>query len=196
MAREIAHVMGHEGADWLERPEREKEEEPSKMVELLGLKKGETVADLGAGTGYVSAKLAQAVGPTGTVYAIDIQPEMLDILAVKMRARNIGNVKPILGALADPHLPTNAVDMVLMVDVYHELSEPHEMLEAITRGLRTAGRLIFVEYRAEDPAVPIKRVHKMSEAQVRKEAEAYPLRWVTTITNLPRQHIIIFEKKS
>jgi precorrin-6B methylase 2 len=193
--REIAQVMGHPGADWLERPERATEERPDWVIPALKLRRGEVAADIGAGTGYFSWRLAQAVGPGGRVLAVDIQSEMLDRLARAMAARGVTNVVPILGAVADPKLPAGAVDLALMVDVYHELSQPYEMLDAIVRSLKPGGRVAFVEYRAEDPSVPIKRVHKMTEAQVRKEAELHSLVWVETVRTLPWQHLIIFRKK-
>jgi protein-L-isoaspartate O-methyltransferase len=196
MGREIAHVMGHQGADWLERPEREEEEKPGLLLEALKLKPGDAVADIGAGTGYLSWRMAGLVGGKGRVYAVDIQQEMLDLLARKMAERKVTNVIPALGAISDARLPTNAIDLAIMVDVYHEFSHPQEMMESICRALKPGGRLVFVEYREEDPQVPIKRVHKMSEAQVRKEAEAQPLEWIETIKTLPRQHIIIFRKKA
>ncbi len=195
LGREIAHVMGHQAADWLERPEREEEEKPGVMLESLKLKPGDAVADIGAGTGYLSWRLAQKVGEKGVVYAVEIQQEMLDLLGGKMAKRKITNVKPVLGTIIDPKLPTNAVDLVIMVDVYHEFDHPYEMMQAICRALKPGGRVVFVEYRAEDPGVPIKRVHKMTELQVRKEAAVHPLEWVETIATLPRQHIIIFRKK-
>lgn len=193
--REIAHVMGHQGADWLERPEREDEEKPGLLLDALKLKPGEVVADIGAGTGYLSWRMAKVVGSNGRVFGVDIQQEMLDLLAKKMSERNLTNVVPVLGTITDAHLPTNAVDLVIMVDVYHEFSHPFEMMQSICRSLKRGGRVVFVEYRAEDPQVPIKRVHKMSEAQVTKEATAHPLEWVETIKVLPRQHIIVFRKK-
>jgi protein-L-isoaspartate O-methyltransferase len=195
LGREIAHVMGHQAADWLERPEREEEEKPSLLLEALKLKPGDAVADIGAGTGYFSWRMAKLVGDKGRVYAVDIQQEMLDLLSQKMADRKIATVKPVLGTITDSRLPTNAIDLAIMVDVYHEFSHPFEMMESIYRSLKPGGRLVFVEYRAEDPSVPIKRVHKMSQAQVRKEAEAHKLEWVETIGILPRQHIIIFRKK-
>ena len=194
MGREIAHVMGHQGADWLERPERAEEEKPDKMVELLGLKPGETVADIGAGTGYISWRMAQKVTPGGKVYGVDIQQEMLDLLAVNMKKRGITNVVGVLGTETDPKLPPNSTDLVVMVDVYHEFSEPYAMMENISKALKPGGRVAFVEYRAEDPTVPIKRVHKMSEAQVKKEAAAVGLQWEKTIPDLPRQHLILVRK--
>lgn len=195
MGREIAHVMGHQAADWLERPEREEEEKPDAMVDALKLKPNDAVADIGAGTGYVSWRMAKKVGEKGVVYAVEIQQEMLDLLGQKMAERKITNVKPVLGTISDPKLPEGGVDLVIMVDVYHEFSHPFEMLQAITKALKPGGRVAFVEYRGEDPTVPIKLVHKMTVAQVRKEAEAQGLQWVETNESLPRQHIIIMKKK-
>ena len=195
LGREIAHVMGHQAADWLERPEREQEERTDLLVPALKLKSGDAVADIGAGTGYYTRKLAKAVGERGVVYAVEIQQEMLDILTNKMAAEKIFNVKPTLGTITDPKLPRASVDLILMVDVYHEFDHPYEMADAMCRALKPGGRMAFVEFRAEDPAVPIKRVHKMTEAQVRKEMSVQPLEWVETITALPRQHVIVFRRK-
>jgi SAM-dependent methyltransferase len=195
MGREIAHVMGHEGADWLERPEREEEEKPELLLKALKLKPGDAAADIGAGTGYYSWRMAKAVGVKGAVYAVDIQQEMLDLLAEKMTERKIANVKGVLGTITDPKLPTASLDLVLMVDVYHEFDHPYEMMEGICKALKPGGRVVFVEFRSEDPKVPIKEVHKMSEAQVRKEMAAQPLEWLETIETLPWQHIIVFKKK-
>jgi ubiquinone/menaquinone biosynthesis C-methylase UbiE len=192
--REIAQVMGHQGADWLERPERKAEEKPDQLIQALHFKKGEAVADVGAGTGYLSAPIAQMVGTNGVVFAVEIQQEMLDLLLAKMKRQGITNVRPVLGTVKDTKLPQSAVDTVLMVDVYHEFSYPYEMMRSICASLKKNGRVVFVEYRAEDPEVPIKALHKMSVAQVRKEAEALPLKWEKTIEILPRQHIIIFRK--
>src|SRR6266566_1687236 len=195
LGREIAHVMGHQAADWLERPEREAEEKPELLIEALKLKPGDGVADIGAGTGYYSWRMAKLVGDQGLVYAVDIQQEMLDLLATKMAERKITNVKGVLGTITDPKLPAHSVDLVLMVDVYHEFDHPFEMMQAICQALKPGGRVVFVEFRAEDPKVPIKEVHKMSEAQVRKEVSAQPLEWVETIATLPWQHVIVFKKK-
>ena len=194
LGREIAHVMGHEGADWLERPERAAEEKPDVMVDLLGIKNGESVADVGAGSGYMSWRLAQKVGTNGVVYATDIQQEMLDLLSENMRKRGTRNVKPVLGTLTDSKLPTNTLDLVIMVDVYHELSDPYEMMTSIVSSLKPGGRMVFIEYRAEDPNVPIKAVHKMSETQVKKESAVVGLEWIETKETLPWQHMIFFRK--
>ena len=196
LGREISHVMGHQAADWLERPEREEEEKTSLLVGALKLKPGDSVADIGAGTGYFCRRLAPRVGDRGRILAVEIQPEMLDLLTNRMAELHITNVKPILGTITDPKLPAAAVDLVLMVDVYHEFSHPFEMMQAIARSLKPGGRVVFVEFRGEDPAVPIKPLHKMTEAQVRKEMAAQSLEWVETIAVLPRQHIIVFQKKT
>jgi precorrin-6B methylase 2 len=195
LGREIARVMGHPAADWLERPERDAEEHTERLVQTLKLKPGDVVADIGAGTGYFSWRMAKQIGKRGRVYAVDIQQEMLDLLAENMKKQGVANVKPVLGTITDPKLPPGAVDLVIMVDVYHEFSHPFEMMEAICRAVKPGGRVVFVEYRAEDPAVPIKRVHKMSEDQVRKEMAVQPLEWVETIGVLPRQHIVVFRKR-
>ncbi|MSU60109.1 MAG: class I SAM-dependent methyltransferase [Pedosphaera sp.] len=195
MGREIAHVMGHQAADWLERPGREKEERTDLLVPALKLKSGDAVADIGAGTGYYTRRLAKAVGTNGLVFAVEIQQEMLDILTNKLAAEKVFNVRPVLGTITDPKLPRAAVDLILMVDVYHEFDHPFEMAQAMCRALKPGGRMVFVEFRGEDPDVAIKLVHKMTEAQVRKEMAAQPLEWVETIATLPQQHIIVFRKK-
>jgi ubiquinone/menaquinone biosynthesis C-methylase UbiE len=193
MGRQIAHVMGHQAADWLERPTREQEEHTDEMLNLLKLKPGENVADIGAGTGYISWRMAKKVTP-GKVYAVEIQQEMLDLLAANMKERGISNVVQTLGTITDPRLPANAVDLIIMVDVYHEFDHPYEMTDAMVKSLRVGGRLVFVEFKKEDPNVPIKEVHKMSEAQVKKEMSLFPLRHSQTFTNLPWQHVIVFKK--
>jgi ubiquinone/menaquinone biosynthesis C-methylase UbiE len=195
MGREIAQVMGHLAAGWLDRPEREKEEEPAKLMEAIDLRPGDGVADVGAGSGYFTFRLSERVGPKGKVYANDIQQEMLDIIAQRMKAKGVKNIELVRGTESDPKLPAGSVDMILLVDVYHEFEFPYEMTEGMVRALKPGGRLVFVEYRLEDPEVPIKLVHKMTEKQVRKEMEPHPLRWVKTSEVLPRQHVIIFEKK-
>lgn len=193
--REIAHYMTHHGAPWLERAEREKEERPDLVMKSLGLKGGEIVADLGCGTGYYSWRLAKMVGSLGVVYGVEIQPEMLELLAGKMKERSITNVVGVLGTTTDPKLP-KPVDLVIMVDVYHEFDHPWEMMDAICKQLKPGGRVVFVEFRGEDPEVPIKPLHKMTEAQVKKEMAAQPLEYVETIRTLPWQHLIIFRKQA
>ena len=195
MGREIAHVMGHQAADWLERPEREREERTDLLIPALKLKPGEAVADIGSGTGYYTRRLARPISPNGMVYAVDIQPEMLDLLTNKLAAEKIFNVKPVLGTITDPKLPPAALDLVLMVDVYHEFDHPFEMVEGMCRALKPGGRMVFVEFRREDPKVPIKLLHKMTVAQVRKEMSPHPLEWTETLEILPQQHIIVFRKK-
>lgn len=194
MGREIAQVMGHQGAAWLERPQREWEEAPQKMLAALGLRPGEVVADIGAGSGYHTFRLAKLVGPKGKVYAVDIQPEMLAIIRHRMKLGKVKNVIPVLGTVTDPRLPAETLDLALLVDVYHEFSHPYEMMDALLRALKPRGRVVFVEFRLEDPRVPIKRLHRMSEEQVRREMTPFPLRHVKTWEFLPWQHLIIFEK--
>lgn len=195
LGREIAPVMGHQGADWLERPEREREERTSDMIRLLELKAGEVVADLGSGTGYITRQLARAVGPEGRVHAVEIQPEMLAMMQGRLRSEGIENVVSTLGTLTDPRLPESSVDLVVMVDVYHEFSHPYEMLGAITKALKPGGRVVFVEFKGENSWVPILPLHKMTEAQVKKEAAVHPeLAWVTTHRKLPWQHVVVFKR--
>jgi ubiquinone/menaquinone biosynthesis C-methylase UbiE len=192
--REIAHFMTHHGAEWLERLEREDEERPTKLMATLGLQPGQVVADVGAGSGYLTRRMAQAVGPTGKVYATDIQPEMLVILRTNLNQRGITNVVPVLNTPQDPHLPTNALDLILLVDVYHECDFPYEMGLGMARALKPGGRLVLVEYRGEEKWIPIKELHKLTEAQVRKELSLLPVEFVTNYTTLPRQHILVFRR--
>ena len=194
MGRQIARVMGHLAADWLERPEREEEEKTEAMVGALNFHEGEVVADIGVGSGYVSRKIAPYLGEKGFIYGVDIQQEMLDVLAKRMAMFRIKNVKGVLGEVADPKLPPESCDTMIMVDVYHELEHPYEMIEGMIKGLKPGGRIVFVEFRGEDPAVPIKTVHKMTEAQVKKEMSVHSLVFEKTIGILPWQHIIIFRK--
>lgn len=194
--REIAHVMGHQAADWLERPEREAEERTDLLLQALAVKPGDAVADIGAGTGYFSWRIARQVGAEGKVYAVEIQQEMLDLLMVNMQKRGVSAVvRPVLGTVHDPKLPVAMVDLILLVDVYHEFDFPFEMTRAMAQALKPGGRLVLVEYRGEDPEVPIKKLHKMTEAQVRKEMTVHPLKFDRTLTLLPQQHIIIFRKE-
>ncbi len=195
MGREIAQVMSYHGAPWLERAERTEEERPDLVLAALDLKPGMTVADIGAGSGYYSWRMGERVGSGGTVYAVDIQPEMIKILRQRMSQRGAANVKAILGTTTDPGLPAGKLDLALMVDVYHEFEYPYEMLASIARALKPGGRLVFVEYRANDPAVPIKALHTMTEAQVRREAALQPLEWLKTVSKLPWQHVVIFRRK-
>lgn len=196
MGREIAHVMGHQAAPWLERPEREQEERLSLLVKLLDLKPGDAVADIGAGSGVISELLSKQVGETGKVFAVDIQQEMLDRLQKRMNRLGISNVELVLGNERSPQLKPGSVDLAIMVDVYHEIEFPYEMVMAISQSLKPGGRIAFVEYRMEDPNVPIKLVHKMSEKQVKKEMEPqeFGLEWLVTKSELPRQHLILFQK--
>ncbi|MDB6055224.1 MAG: methyltransferase type 11 [Verrucomicrobiales bacterium] len=194
MGREIAHVMGHQAADWLERPNREEEENTTLMVKLLSLKPGDKVADIGAGTGYVTRKMAPKILPGGSVYAVEIQQEMLDILTNKLAGVGITNVVPVLGTIEDPKLPAKSLDMIIMVDVYHEFDHPLEMTRSMTASLKVGGRLVFVEYRLEDAKVPIKLVHKTSVEQIKKEMSIHPLKFVKSLEDLPWQHVIIFER--
>ena len=192
--RRYAGVMGTGGADWLVRPEREAEEEPDRALDLIGIAKGSTAADIGAGAGYMTWRLAERVGPSGKVYANDIQQGMLDLLRRNMRQRKLENVEPVLGAIDDPKLPEGVADLVLLVDVYHEFSEPQKMLRRIRASMRPDGRLVLLEYRAEDPKVPIRPEHKMTVAMVKAELEPEGFRLDKLLEDLPRQHILIFKK--
>jgi precorrin-6B methylase 2 len=194
--RRYAPVMGYQGAPWLERSEREEEEAPDIALNVLQIPKGASVADIGAGSGYITVRLASRVGPTGRVFATDVQPQMLNILGRRLVAQKIANVTLIEGTFDDPKLPPASVDLVLMVDVYHELSQPQAMLRHLRDALKPGGRLVLLEYRKEDPTVPIKPEHKMSvaEAKMEVEAEGYTLSKVDEA--LPRQHILIFVAKS
>ena len=191
--REISHVMGHQGAGWLERRGRARSERTDLLIEGLPLTPDAVVADIGAGTGYFSFPVAGRV-PEGRVLAVDIQPEMLEIIETRKQARNVANVETILGTIEDPNLPEAAVDLIFIVEAYHEFSHPQEMGEAMARALVPGGRLVLVEYRAEDASVPIKRLHKMSEAQARREMSALGLEWEATEDYLPQQHVLVFRK--
>jgi len=192
--RRFAAVMGWQGAEWLERSEREFEEAPDKALDALGPLTGLTVADVGAGSGYFTVRLGARVGPNGRVYANDLQPEMLKMLAARLARENVRNVTLVQGAPDDVKLPPAAIDMVLMVDVYHECSEPQKMLRAIRMALRPGGRLVLLEYRKEDPEVPIRLEHKMSIAEAKLEVEAEGFTLSKVDDRLPRQHILIFAK--
>ena len=192
--RVYAQPMSYLGADWLDRNERVNEEEPDIALDELKLEKGSTVADVGAGSGYMTVKMASRVGPTGKVYANDIQPEMLALLRQRLAKEHVTNVETVPGTFDDPRLPAGAIDLILLVDVYHEFSQPQLMLRHMREALKSGGRLVLLEYRKEDPSVPIKPDHKMSvaEAKLEVEAEGFTLTKVDPV--LPRQHILIFTK--
>lgn len=194
LGREISHVMGHLGADWLERDEREAEEGVSKAIKNMQLKGDEVVADIGAGSGYYAFRVAQEL-PEGKVLAVDLQPEMLAIMQRKMNEEQIKNVALVQGTEISPNLAEHSLDMVFMVDVYHELSYPREMMQEIVAALKPNGRFILLEYRKEDPGVPIKELHKMSLKQATKEMNAVGLRLKENIDNLPWQHFMVFVKE-
>jgi ubiquinone/menaquinone biosynthesis C-methylase UbiE len=194
MGREIAQVMSWEGADWLFRPTRIEEEQPEAMLNALKIPAGATVADVGAGAGYNTMRLARKVGPKGTVYATDVQPEMLRMLRDNARAARLTNIKPVRCTQTETGLPDAAVDLVLMVDVYHECSDPEATLKGLRAALKPRGRLVLVEFRGEDPEVPIKPEHKMTLEQVRLELEPQGFTFKESLEFLPWQHVIIFEK--
>lgn len=193
MGREISHVVGHGAIRWLERPEREREELPEEVVKNMDLRPTDVVADIGAGSGYFTFRIAPHV-PEGKVMAVDIQEAMLNFITLRAEAKNLNNVVAHQGEIEDTKLPAGEVDVVLMVDAYHEFSHPREMMESIVKGLKPGGRVVLLEYRGEDPSVPIKPLHKMTEAQSKREMEAVGLVWKETRGFLPRQHFMIFEK--
>lgn len=193
LGREIAQVMGHLGAAWLDRPERQREERPDLLIETMDLKQSDWVADIGAGTGYFSIRISPHVSK-GKVFAVDIQPEMLAILTKKIKNEKLDNVTTILGDITQPNLPVNTIDVVLLVDTYHEFSHPFEMMKSIYNALKKNGRLILVEYRGENPEIPILELHKMTVAQAKKEMNFIGFHWVITHNVLPQQHIMVFKK--
>ncbi len=186
--------MDWQAAPWLERTEREREENTAELIRELHLARGMVVADVGAGSGYLSRRMATKVAPGGRILAVDIQPEMLTLLTEVAKDPRYANIEPVLGKVDDVNLPAASVDLAIMVDVYHEHEYPYEMLESIVRALKPGGRVAFVEYRAEDPNVPIKRLHKMTERQVRLEASKHALVFERTSRQLPLQHLVIFQK--
>ena len=194
MGREIAQVMGPDGIGWLDRPEREQEERPGVVIDALELRAGEVVVDLGAGSGYFTFRIAPRVGKTGRVLAVEIQGEMLKAIRQRAAALKATNVEEVKGSETDPKLPAGGVDLVLMVDVYHELAYPFEVMTKVRDGLKPGGRVVFVEYRKEDPQIPIKEVHKMSVDQLKEEMKVIGLVHRRTVESLPSQHIVIFEK--
>jgi len=189
-----APVMGAAGADWLVRPDREAEENPDLAVSLLGIRPGMTIADIGAGVGYYSLKLAAKTGPQGKVYATDLQPEMLRLMRQRLEREKAGNVEPVLGSETACNLPDASIDMAVLVDVYHEFSQPQKMLASIRRALKPDGRLVLLEFRKEDPKVPIREEHKMSVAVVKKELTAEGFVLDKLVSELPWQHIFFFKK--
>ena len=192
--RVYAQTMGVQGASWLDRPEREREEDPELAIRLLRIQKGATVADVGAGSGNITIRLAKAVGPMGKVYANDIQPGMLEILQKNVGKAKLTNVVPVLGAFDDPKLPAESIDLAIMVDVYHEFSEPQKMLQRLREAIKPGGRLVLLEYRAEDPEVPILREHKMTKAQVKLEVENEGFKQTRVFDDLPWQHLFVFTR--
>lgn len=194
MDREISHVMGHRGAGWLERPERRREERTDLLIENLPIEAGDAIADLGAGTGYFSLPMARMVGDAGTVYAVDIQPEMLWTINDRAANEGVSNIRTVLATEKDPGLTDESIDMVLMVDAYHEFEWPWEVMTAVYDSLVPGGKVVLIEYRAEDRRIPIKRLHKMSERQARAELEAVGFRFVENDDLLPQQHFLVFEK--
>ena len=193
MNREIARVMGHQAMLWLERDSRVAEEKPDLTVQKLDLQPDDVVADIGAGTGYFSFRMAQRV-PEGKVYAVDIQPEMLDAIAFLQEENNVTNVETVLGREDDPNLTPESIDLALMVDAYHEFAYPREMMEGIVRALKPEGRVVLLEYRKENPMIMIKPLHKMTQKQVKKELKAVGLKWQETKEFLPEQHFLVFSK--
>ena len=193
MGREIAYVMGFQGIDWLERSEREIEENVSTLIKNMKIKTNDTIADIGAGSGYHVFKMA-SLAKNGLVYAVDIQPEMLELIELKKRSKRVSNVETFLGSEKSINLPKNSLDKILLVDVYHEFSYPAEMVESIKNALKPNGKLFLIEYRGEESSVPIKKIHKMTEKQSITEMEAAGFKLKENIDNLPWQHCMIFEK--
>jgi ubiquinone/menaquinone biosynthesis C-methylase UbiE len=192
--RVYAQTMSVQGAAWLDRRERDREEDPDLAIRLLRIPKGATVADVGAGSGNITIRLARQVGPMGKVYANDVQPGMLDILQQNVAKAKVTNVLPVLGAIDDPKLPAESIDLAIMVDVYHEFSEPQKMLQRLREAIKPGGRLVLLEYRAEDPDVPILREHKMSKAQVKQEVEHEGFKQSRVYDDLPWQHLFVFTR--
>ena len=193
MGRQIAQVMSHYGIDWLERKEREIEENTSLLLKNLAVKPGMVIADIGAGSGYQSALLSKMVG-TGKVYAVDVEPEMIAYLNARIKQEKLTHIVPVLSTEQNVSLPENSIDMMLLVDVYHEFSYPYEMTVSMLAALKPGGKLVLVEFRSEDLTVPIKTIHKMSEAQAIKEFKAAGFAFHKNINNLPWQHCMVFTK--
>ena len=195
MGREISAVMGWQGASWLEREERNREERTDLLLTALALQPGTVVADIGAGTGYLARRMAPAVMPGGKVWAVDVQPEMVSLMLAGVKRSGLTQIEARLSAVDDVKLPASSVDLAIMVDVYHELAYPYEVMASVLKALKPGGRVVFVEYKAEDPRVPIKPLHKMSEAQIKREAAVFPLDWERTVSTLPWQHVVVFRKR-
>jgi precorrin-6B methylase 2 len=195
MDREISGVMGWQGAAWLERDKREREERTDLLLDALALKPGMVVADVGAGTGYLSRRMAPLVVPGGKIIALDLQPEMVNMLQAAVNRSGLKQIEVKQSSVDNIKLPKNSIDMAIMVDVYHELAYPYEVMSSILEALKPRGRLVFVEYKAEDIRVPIKPLHKMSEAQIKREAGVFPLDWERTVSTLPWQHVVVFRKR-
>jgi ubiquinone/menaquinone biosynthesis C-methylase UbiE len=193
--RRFAPVMGYQGADWLERTERVDEEEPDVALKALRIPIGASVADIGAGSGYITVRLSKLVGPAGSVYANDVQPQMLELLRRRLEKEKITNVTLVQGLVDDPKLAPASVDLQIMVDVYHEFSQPQAMLRRLREALKPGGRLVLLEYRKEDPSIPIRPEHKMSVAEAKMEVEAEGFALARVDESLPRQHILIFTVK-
>ena len=193
--REISFVMGHRAAGWLNRPERIREEMPDDVVANMGLESDHVVADIGAGSGYFSFRIADRV-PSGKVFAVDIQPEMLQLIERQKTDTGVANIEGVLGQIDNPNLAPNSIDAAIMVDAYHEFSHPFEMINGIYDALRPGGRIFLLEYRGEDDSVPIRPLHKMTEEQVVKEMSVFGLEWTETLDFLPWQHMMIFTKPS
>ena len=196
MGREISAVMGWQGAAWLEREERDREERTDLLLTALALQPGLVVADIGAGTGYLARRMAPAVAPGGMVWAVDVQAEMIGLLQAAAKRSGLTQIEARLGAVDDVRLPVSSVDLAVMVDVYHELAFPFEVMTSLVKALKPGGRLVFVEYKAEDARVPIKPLHKMSEAQIKREAAVFALDWERTVSTLPWQHVVVFRKRT
>jgi SAM-dependent methyltransferase len=196
MGREIAAVMGWQGAAWLERQERDRDERTDLLLAALDLHPGLVVADIGAGTGYLSRRIAPFVVPGGKVFAVDIQPEMVSLIREGAKRSGLMQIQAQLSSTDDIKLPTASLDLVVMVDVYHELAFPYEVMKSIMKALKPGGKLVFVEYKAEDPLIPIKTLHKMSEAQIKLEAAVFALDWDHTVNTLPWQHVVVFTKRN